>query len=148
MNHFPNSKIVRVIFAILLISFLTAPSVMAAAPREFMNIWEGAKCGATAAITTGGPVGPCDLCDALIVGSNIIYNLFVVAIIVSVLMIVTGGIVFMAGGASEKNVSLGKAMMLNAVIGLGIALAAWVVINTLLGFLTGNISLPWNRISC
>ncbi|KKT91964.1 MAG: hypothetical protein UW92_C0007G0010 [Candidatus Jorgensenbacteria bacterium GW2011_GWA2_45_13] len=63
-------------------------------------------------------------------------------------MIVAGGIVFMAGGASEKNVSLGKAMMLNAVIGLGIALAAWVVINTLLGFLTGNISLPWNRISC
>ena len=102
MNHFPNSKIVRVIFAILLISFLTAPSVMATAPREFMNIWEGAKCGATAAITTGGPVGPCDLCDALIVGSNIIYNLFVIAIIVAVLMIVAGGIVFMTWNRARR----------------------------------------------
>ncbi len=97
MKRFFNSKITRVVFLLFVLSFFVGPSAMAQTPHQFMNIWEGAKCGASAPITTGGPTGPCGFCDAIVVGSNIIYNLFVVAVIVSVLMIVAGGVVFMAG---------------------------------------------------
>lgn len=139
----------KTVLTVLLVALFALPLVSAAAaPREFMNIWKGASCGASSPITTGGPTGPCNLCDAIVVASNIIFNLFVIAIIVSVLMIVAGGIVFMTGGASESKLSLGKSMMTNAVLGLAIALAAWLIVNTLLSFLTGNPTLPWNQISC
>lgn len=133
---------------LLLLSSITAPAALAATPREFLNIWQGASC-VTNPAEGEGPTDPCTLCDALVVGSNIIYNLFVAALFVSVAMVVAGGVMFMMGGASPNMLSQGKSMMLSAVSGLAIALAAWLIINTLFSFLAGGrLTAPWNSFSC
>lgn len=111
------------------------------------NIWEGAFCGADTAITTGGPTGSCSFCDALVVTSNIIDILFNFAIIFGVIMIVVGGVYMMVTSASEQNVSKGKKIITSAVVGVIIALLAWVIVNTIISVLAGPNS-GWNNISC
>lgn len=130
---------------VLFTLFFTAMSATASAASDIFKIkvWEGTSCGGS-----GGPTGSCGLCDALIVASNIIDDLFKVAILVSTVMIIYGAVRLMTSGGSEKSVSEGKDAIKNAVIGLVIALAAWIIINTLLHILTGNPNLPWNKISC
>jgi hypothetical protein len=112
------------------------------------NIWEGAHCGATQAITTGGPEGPCNFCDALVVTSNIVQFLWQIAFVVAVGMIVWGALQTMTSGGSEERVSQGRKTMTAAVIGLVIALAAWLIVNELLLLLSGKPALPWSEISC
>jgi hypothetical protein len=67
---------------------------------------------------------------------------------VSVGMIVFGALEMMLGGGSESHVSGGRQKILNAVIGFAIALAAWLVIGTILQMLSGSINFPWNSITC
>lgn len=132
--------------ALVVLFAAAAPFTASAQAQAFRNIWKDTTCAPDYA--TQGPTSPCTLCDGLVVASNIIYDLFIAATIAAALMIIAGGVVLMTAGASEKNVSTGKAMMLNAVMGLVIALAAWLAMNTLLGFMTGNPKLPWAKISC
>ena len=113
------------------------------------NIWEGARCGATTAIgSSGGPTGPCNFCDALIVTSNVIQFIWQIAFAIAVGMIVWGALQFMTSGGSEERVSKGRKTMTAAVTGLVIALVAWLFINELLQLLSGNPSLPWSQITC
>ncbi len=116
------------------------------------NIWAGAKCGATTAIgSPGGPAGPvgaCDFCDALIVTSNVIQFVWQIATAIAVLMIIYGAFVMLTSGGSEERVSQGRKAMISAVTGLAIALVAWLFVNELLQFLSGNPSFPWAEVSC
>ncbi|MFH1192953.1 MAG: pilin [Candidatus Jorgensenbacteria bacterium] len=111
------------------------------------NIWEGAKCG-DEIITTGGPKGPCDFCDGLIVTSNVIQFIWQIAFVVAVGMIVWGALQLMTSGGSEERVSKGKKTMTAAVTGLVIALVAWLVVSEILQFLSGEPSFPWSQITC
>ena len=54
----------------------------------------------------------------------------------------------MIAGGSEDNVKKGREIIKMAVIGLIIALTAWVIVNTVLHFLTGNPNFPWAKINC
>lgn len=113
------------------------------------NIWEGAKCGATTAIgSSGGPTGPCNLCDGLIVVSNIVQFLWGIATAIAVAMIVWGALQLMTSGGSEERVSKSRKTMTAAVTGLAIALVAWLFVNELLQLLSGNPSFPWSQITC
>ena len=124
------------------------PIPAVAADRAPFNIWRGATCGGEAPITTGGPTGPCSFCDGLIVIKNIINSLFKIAIPLAVLMIIYGGVRLMIAGGSEENVKKARGIIKMAVIGLIITLAAWIIVNTVLHFLTGNPNFPWSQISC
>jgi len=112
----------------------------AATDFHFLDIWAGTSCRTTP--------GGCGLCDALIVGKNIIDNLFAAAILISVAMIVVGAFFMITSGGSEKNLSKGKDIMKNALFGLLIALSAWIIVNTLMFLLTGRLDFPWNKITC
>lgn len=117
------------------------------ASAQAINIWEGASCGGTA-ITTSGPEGPCNFCDALVVGQNIIQLLLEFATIAATLMIVVGALMMMFAAGSEEKFATGKKTILNAVIGLTIALGSWLIVNIALQFLSGAPNLPWNQINC
>lgn len=137
-----------IIVASLLLAVIAvsaAPFVASAQTISFINIWQNTSCAPNPSI---GPTASCTLCDGIVVARNIITNLFMAASIVAAVAIIAGAVVLMTAGASEKNVGRGKEIMLNAVLGLVIALAAWLVLNTFLGFLTGNTSLPWSTINC
>ena len=110
-----------------------------------IDIWQGTGSGGS---NTCNVVGACTVCDSLIVVSNIVTLLLQIAIPLSVIMIIWGGFLLMTAGGSEEKVRKGKDAMLNAVIGLAIALAAWAIINTVLSALTGTPSYPWSQLTC
>ncbi|MFH0806664.1 MAG: hypothetical protein V1885_03000 [Candidatus Brennerbacteria bacterium] len=122
------------------------------APAYAINIWEGARCStdtAAARITTGGPTGPCDFCDALVVAKNIILLLLEFATIAATIMIVVGALMMMFSGGSEERFATGKRAILNAAIGLAIALASWLIVNIVIQFLApGDTIVPWAQINC
>lgn len=116
-----------------------------ASARTLFYIWEGTACTPG----TDGPTEPCGLCDALVVGRNIIEDMFKVAFILATIFIAYGGFTLMTAGGSEKNVSSAKEIIKSAVIGLLIALVAWLLINTIITSLAnGNASTAWNNIEC
>ncbi|MCL4399836.1 pilin, partial [Patescibacteria group bacterium] len=110
------------------------------------GIWKDTNCAAGSQY--GGPVGPCDFCDAIIVVKNIIDLLLQVSLIIATIMIVVGGITIMIAGGSEPNIKKGKNMITKAITGVIIALVSWTIVGTVVQFLSGNPSLPWNQISC
>ena len=132
------------LIAIFLITIYQLPISVSAAECAPFNIW----CGTSCAQGGGGPKTPCTFCDGLIVIKNIINSLFTIAIPLAVLMIIYGGFRLMIAGGSEDNVKKGREIIKMAVIGLIIALTAWVIVNTVLHFLTGNPNFPWAQINC
>ena len=110
------------------------------------GIWEGTQCAENS--LTGGPVDPCDFCDGLQVAANIIDFLLKFAAVAAVIMIVAGALIMMFSGGSEERFATGKRAITNAIIGLAIGLVAWTFVNTVLQFLSGSPSLPWNEIRC
>ncbi|KKU91601.1 MAG: hypothetical protein UY23_C0001G0207 [Candidatus Jorgensenbacteria bacterium GW2011_GWA1_48_11] len=121
--------------------FFLAPNPASA---QVLNIWQG---------TSGGGCnlagnGPCNLCDALIVASNIIQYLWYISTSIATAMIVYGALRLMIAGGSEDAVQKSKSIMTNAVLGLIIALAAWAIVNTILHLLAGSLNFPWNQIQC
>jgi len=116
-----------------------------ASARELFYIWGGTTC----APGTEGPTDPCGLCDALIVGRNIIEDMFKVAFILATIFIAYGGFRLMTAGGNEKNVTTAKSIIQSAVVGLLIALVAWLLINTIITSLAnGNATAAWNNIEC
>ncbi len=113
--------------------------------RDLFYIWDGTTC----ATSGSGPDSPCGLCDALVVGRNIIEDMFKVALVLAVVFIAYGGFVVMTAGGNEKNLSSGKGVITSAFVGLLIALAAWLIINTIFNSLiAGHVSTPWNSLDC
>ncbi|MCP6720141.1 MAG: pilin [Patescibacteria group bacterium] len=134
-------KYILIIFITLFIVFPLFPGVASAQ----LNIWEdtGQPGRATCNID-----GPCTFCDALKVTSNVVQLLFQVAIPIAVAMIIYGALRLMFAGGSQERITQSRKIMTSAVIGLIIALSAWIIVNTLLHVLTGNPSFPWNEITC
>ena len=71
-----------------------------------------------------------------------------VAIPLTVLMIVYGALMMMFTSGSEDRVSKSKKIITSAIIGLVIALSAWILVNTLLHVLTGDVNFPWDNVQC
>ena len=91
----------------------------------------------------------CSLCDIFILLKNLInfFTGFVFALAGG--FVVWGGIEIMIAGGNETKVSSGRERITTAVIGIVIALGAWLFIGTLLQVLTDSPSaLPWNKIQC
>lgn len=107
-------------------------------------------------VPCGGEGDPCTICDLGVLGIRII-NFFVqsIAIPLAGLMIVVGGVMIMFGAAAESRVTAGKKILTNAIIGLVIVFASWLLVDTVIKVLTGNVRNfngaienfgPWNEL--
>lgn len=101
------------------------------------------SCGRTGGIS-------CNLCDLYVLAKNVInFALFWLALPIAVIVFLWGGILLLTSRGSEEQLKQGKAALTNAVLGIIIAFAAWLIINTLLVTLGFGIKftqgiLPWN----
>ena len=125
-----------VLVSIILYGLLFTPAL-----AQVMNIWEGVTCNEPGA-------DPCTLCDMLKVVANIVDFLVKAALAIGALMIVYGAILMMISAGSQERYRKGKSAVTSAFIGVFIALASWVIINTILHVLTGNPDFPWHTIAC
>lgn len=84
----------------------------------------------------------CTLCHLYVLAKNVIdFGLFDLALPIAVIMLLIGGIILLTSMGSPEKLTRGKAILVNTLIGLVIAFAAWIIIATLLGTLGFN--LPW-----
>jgi len=101
---------------------------------------------------------PCTWCDFGQLAKNIIDFLVYLVFPLAAIMIVVGGITIMTAGGSTERVAKGKEMVTAAVVGLLIALLAWLIIDTIIKMLIGapeggGTAIikgfgPWNKINC
>lgn len=98
------------------------------------------------------------LCDLFATGQRVL-NFLVgppggLVFVVSVIGIMIGGILIMVSGGNQQVYAKGVFALQAAVIGLAIALAAWVIINTIIVGLAGGgarppgFPWPWHEIRC
>ena len=140
-----TKKVIAISLFLFLSVILLSPARVSA-----VNIWQGATCGGSAPIgPDGGPTGPCSLCDAMIVGRNIITFLFEFSMMLGTIMVAWGGIKMMIAGGDPKKISDAKQIMTSAIIGIVIAVSAWTIVNTVLAALSPTgIAPPWSKITC
>ncbi len=133
------NKIWKNLICAAILSFLLIGSASAA--------WEGiVPC-------FGVGEGRCTVCHFLVLLKNILD--FLVKMVMpplAGLMFLVGGIMMIAGGASEENYKKGKDIMKNALIGVVIVLASWAIVNTLIvtfgRAVEGFTPLSWWKVKC
>ena len=101
------------------------------------------------------PCGPglgksCSFCDFLTLGQNIINFGVKLAIPIAVAIIIAGGFMIMFSAGSIERVSTGKKIITSAIVGVVIALAAWLIVDITFRVLAGQtptgLENPWYQI--
>lgn len=79
----------------------------------------------------------CTICDIFVLIANI-FNFVITKIIpaLAVIGIVWGGFVFLTSGGNQEKVKSGRKILLNTVVGLVIAYAAFLIVGGVLGAIT------------
>ncbi len=82
----------------------------------------------------------CNLCHLWHLGSNIVnFISFNLAIPVAVLLFMAAGVIFLTSGGSEQKVALARSIFTNTVIGLVIIFCSWLLVDTLIKTIAGNL---------
>jgi len=134
----------KYLFFVLIILFLVVPFIVFAAE------W---KWGDPLVICGREGTNPCTLCDIFRLAKIIVQFITTGLFVIAPIFIVMGGIRILIGGAKPDEVQSGKKMITNAIIGIVIALLAWVVLNMIFNELAkppgqAGIPWPWNKITC
>jgi hypothetical protein len=136
-----TGKTIKII-SIAAISYVLLTNFASAA---LFDIWAGTGSGSeTCNVAPGG----CSLCDAMKVAINIVNSLTTAAITITVAMTVYGAIRLMTSGGSEQMVKDARGIITSAVIGLVIVLCGWLIINTVIHIIAGQVDFPWSNIQC
>lgn len=96
-----------------------------------------------------------DFCDILATIQRITYfAITVVILVVAPILLVVGGLLMIVTGTSQDMIKIGKAMVKNTIIGIVVALVAFIIINTFLWIFaipkdeSGSGGLAWPQIKC
>lgn len=148
-----NSRVLKVGLAGAAILALIAPPAFAAG----FPYW-----GPVVSCTGGAPEAgmsvqkQCtNLCDLFQTGQNVIYLMMTVAVLaLAPIFILWGAILIMTMGGSTERVESGRHIITSTVIGVLIALGAFVIVNTFI-LIMGNVSgsttglwKNWSNLSC
>jgi len=93
---------------------------------------------------------PCSFCDLIATAQSVLNFLINFAYLAAGIGIMAGGIMIMLGGANEALYRRGREALKAALIGLAIALVAWIVVNTIINAIAdpSKFPWPWNRLTC
>lgn len=108
--------------AVMSATLLVTPLPVAAAPVDVLS-----DCRSNSQVCDGGGN---QIWDAL---KGIINLLITIAGIISVIMIIVGGIKYTTSGGDAKSITSGKDTLVYAVIGLVIAIMAFAIVNFVIG---------------
>lgn len=100
------------------------------------------------------PCGPgtskptCTYCDLFVLIQSVIKFAFSFSLVLGTIFIIVGGFKILTAGESPSRVDEGKSTIIAAVVGIAIALGAWLIVDTVMKAITGSPLGPWNSISC
>ncbi len=90
----------------------------------------------------------CTICDMWSLANNIMNFLLIdLAIPVLIIMLIWGGVLWVTAGASPKNIEQGKTIITSALIGVLIAFAGWLAVDTIIKSLAsgGSVIGAWQN---
>ena len=98
-------------------------------------------------------INGCTLCDLFVLIKNVVDFLVKdIAVPLAVIIFIYGGIMMLTSAGSEEKIKKGKTALGQAIWGLIIVFAAWLIIDTIIkGFAAGGQGIiqgwgPWNQI--
>ncbi|MGC9610742.1 MAG: hypothetical protein ABSE68_00770 [Minisyncoccia bacterium] len=125
--------------------FLGCLFLVNSASAAGFDIWAGTGNGSQTCNVL--PTG-CSFCDAMKVAINLVNILTTAAVSITVAMIVYGAIRLMISGGSESMLGEAKKIITSAIIGFVIVLCGWLVINTVIHIIAGQVNFPWSNVQC
>ncbi len=105
---------------------------------RFISLTEGLEC-----FKPGGPI--CTLFDLLALLQNLITFAYYLATVAFTASIVYGAFYIMLFGSSSTDLIKGRKIIINAAIGMALAVCAYIIVNTL--FWLVGIRCPWFRLT-
>jgi len=105
-------------------------------------------------VPCGGPdERECTACDLLVLVQNVMNFVLKAAFIICIVLIIYGGFRWMFSFGNQSNISLGQKVIVSAIFGLIIVLASWIIVNTILWFLSPkiegvDIKSSWFKLEC
>jgi hypothetical protein len=91
----------------------------------------------------------CQMCDLVKMGDNIIRFLISIFAVIAAILLTYAGFLMVTAGGNTSQVSKGKGILLNTVIGLVIMLVAWLAVDTIMKMLAGGQAYGmWRQIEC
>lgn len=100
-------------------------------------------------VTCGVGAGkPCTICDIWVLSDNVVdFLLQSLAAPILVIVLVVGGFIYVTSGGNPKRTEQAKSLLTSAIVGIIIALAAWLIVNTILNVLVKKEFVPpWTDI--
>lgn len=92
---------------------------------------------------------PCNLCDLLKMGQNIIkFLIYTVAPALTIIFVAWGGIQIMIYGGEEKKRAEAKDIIYTAAIGYAIVLISWLAVNEIFTLFVKSAFSKWYNLSC
>lgn len=114
-----------------------------------------------AAETVGKETDPCTLCHLFLTMKRIVDFLVIYFVVpLGIWMLALGGAIMLTAGGAPEKISQGRKILTTALIGVVIFFAAWIIVNTILAFITTGgppvpgttgfriFVTPWNEINC
>jgi hypothetical protein len=138
-----NKRKIAIISLVLVASvlFLTAGMVLAQTTAQYQGTSSlsnttsnttATATGNSGLIPCGGPNNPCTICYMVLMIQNLINFGFKIFVYIGILMIVIAGITYIVSAGSPKMMETAKAFLKNALIGFGVMLGAWIIVNTIM----------------
>lgn len=91
----------------------------------------------------------CRICDIWVLSNRVINFAFFLATPILIIVLIAGGFIYLTSEGNPKKTEQAKSLLTSAIVGIVIALAAWLIVSTILKNLAkeGNeFMLPWDKI--
>lgn len=94
---------------------------------------------------SGGPSDPCDTCHVIALVNEVISWLIGILFLVFAILMSVAGIQLVTSGGNTSALEAAKSKFKNALIGIIITMAAWLMVDTLLKVILNNGEIEWQQ---
>src|SRR3989344_1730509 len=95
-----------------------------------------------------GDAKPCTICDIWALADKVInFLLFTLATPILIVVLIAGGFIYLTSGGNPKKTETAKGLITSAIVGIIIAFAAWLIVDTILKTLVNDeFTIAWQEI--
>ncbi len=87
----------------------------------------------------------CRACDLVTLANNVMQFLIIISVFIAMVIVAWAGLKYVVSGGSASELG---SMLSNIIVGIVIMLCAWLIVDTVIKYLTGGTFGPWNKIEC
>ncbi len=97
----------------------------------------------------------CGTCEMVQLADNVVDFIILISVSIAALVFMWAGYLMLSAGGNAGQIKRGRDVLTDAIIGLVIVLACWLIVDLMLQSLlpngsvtTGGVTMPWNQVQC